>query len=243
MSKIKYIIPFILLPTSLMAQESPKNWSIGLVGMQSSGEYVNQNSNASILPYIRFESETISIGMPDGITWRAYNHHDFEINGFIKPRFHGLSDSNLLDRDLTGDLGISLKYDLVRGTSIKSSIQREVTGEHDGFELDASISQFIPPIVGVPIIASAGIKWMDDNLSNYMYGVGSSDIGSGFATYNTDDNFIPYVSLTSFYSVTDDVSLFGTFNYKMLSNEIIDSPLVKDDVDSYNIIIGLGYSF
>ena len=243
MFKVKYILPLIFLPTSLIAQEMHGYWSLGFVAMQSSEEYINHDSESSVLPYVRYETDVISIGMPDGITWKAYNNKDLGLNIFAKPRFHGLSDSDNIERATTGDVGVSLKYDIIRGTSIKASVQKEMTGEHGGFEANASISQFIPPFLGLPIVASTGIKWMDANLSNYLYGVGSDEAMNGLSQYDTGVSFVPYASLSSFYSLSSNVSLFSTVSYKLLPDNITASPLVKNDNDAYNVILGIGYNF
>jgi outer membrane protein len=222
-------------------------WSFGVAGLYSSNEYYNEDSNLMVLPSIGVESELFSFSMPEGIKWKAYKTKDISLDVSISPRFHSLSNTDSsnfesFDRKLTADGVLGLKWKVARGTTLKGDIKTEITNEHNGNEIDISISQFIPPVLGTPIILTGGVSWLDSNLSNYLYGVSASETNSNFQVYNTGDSLNPYIGITTFYEINENTNLVGNVNYKFLSKDIKRSPIVDDDY-KIGVIVGIEYSY
>jgi outer membrane scaffolding protein for murein synthesis (MipA/OmpV family) len=53
---------------------------------------------------------------------------------------------------------------------------------------------------------------------------------------------LPYVSTNTFYSLTEQVSLFANVNVTLLPSNVVDSPIV-DRNSSVTTVLGLSYSF
>lgn len=80
---------------------------------------------------------------------------------------------------------------------------------------------------GLTVTPGIGVEWNSQNQNKYYYGVSDSEAQrSGLNSYKPDDSWNPYLELTVSYSLTDNLSVYGTGRYSHLSNEIKDSPMV-----------------
>lgn len=240
---VRYLFPLLFLPSLSFADGFNGKWSLGAVIIQDGTKYIEDDPDIQFFPSLRYTSETISFGLPNGLTYHVLKEDKFGFDIYAKPRFSRLPEIEGIKRNLTIDAGLSLNYNIIRGTNIKGAIQKEAGGEHGGFEASLEASQFIPPVIGIPLIATAGMKFMDSDLSNYLYGVNSSEISSGLPMYNTGSSYTPYLSLTTFYALSDDVSIFGNVSYNFLPDEIRQSPLLGKDSFPYSFIVGIEHNF
>ena len=103
-----------------------------------------------------------------------------------------------------------------------------------------SLSQFIP-INSVPVIFSLGSRWYDQKRANYLYGVYSTEATGLRASYELNSVFVPYISINTFHSVSENTRFFAGLNANFLSNEISNSPIVSKK-NKVSVIMGLTYN-
>ena len=103
-----------------------------------------------------------------------------------------------------------------------------------------SLSQFIP-INSVPFILSLGSRWYDQNRANYLYGVYSTETTGLRAKYELNSVFVPYISINTFYSISENTRFFAGLNANFLSNQITNSPIVSKK-NKMSVIMGLTYN-
>ena len=87
-----------------------------------------------------------------------------------------------MDRKMTFDGVIMGSFDIVRGSTLKLKMAREVTNEFNGTLVDLAFSQFIP-IGGQPVIVSLGSKNYDSKRAEYFFGVKPSEATGSRAAY------------------------------------------------------------
>ena len=109
------------------------------MGYASDSAYVGDGSSPRVWPLLRYESPTFSIGT-DGLRLTLTDRAPVRIKGVMSPRFTGLSDPDApelagIDRDITADVGVTLRYSLGTGTALTATVLQEVTGQHDGQEV------------------------------------------------------------------------------------------------------------
>ena len=228
-----------------LAQQRSDGWSIGGFATVGQSIYVGKDISARILPGISYTSGDWSFGL-NGITNTLSKTDTSTVELMLKPRIFGLITSDApeldgIDRNLTGDVGISWSYKIAPDTTVEASILQEVTGIHNGQEARAEIEQKI--MLGpVPIWLAGAITWQSDDLAGYLYGVSASEAAATRAEYNPDAALIPSASATTGYPINDKTLLFGRLTYRLLPDEITSSPIVARD-DQLRLSVGLNYSF
>ncbi|MAR03740.1 MAG: hypothetical protein CMK01_00345 [Planktomarina sp.] len=60
--------------------------------------------------------------------------------------------------------------------------------------------------------------------------------------YAPGNSTLPYLSVSTFYSLTEKTSLFANINSSFLPSNVVDSPIVEGKNYLYTVI-GLNYSF
>jgi MipA family protein len=97
---------------------------------------------------------------------------------------------------------------------------REVTGEHDGYEVRGAL--------GVPLIrskhsltASTGFTWKSRETVRYYYGVA--------ALYEPGSAFNPFIKLQYALPLSDRWAINAFAHYERLASSIADSPVVAED--------------
>ena len=227
------------------AQEPAPGFSVGVAAGFSSDPYVGEDSQVRALPVLRYQADSFSIGT-DGIYADILVRDPIELEFVALPRFSGLDDPDAvelagIDRDITLDAGLRLTYGLAPRTDLSATLLQEVTGEHDGQELELELSNTL--MLGrLPVSLAAGLSWKSGDLGTYMYGVYAAEATGGRPAYEVGDTITPYVSVSSGFPVSDRVTVFGAIKAEFLDDKISDSPIVDDD-EVISGILGISYSF
>lgn len=243
-------VPMALMLVTLMtapavAQEARLGFSAGVAAGFSSDPYVGEDSQVRALPVLRYQAETFSIGT-DGIYVDILARDPIELEFVALPRFSGLDDPDAvelagIDRDITLDAGLKLTYGLALRTELSATLLQEVTGEHDGQELQLELSNKV--VLGqLPVSLAAGVSWKSADLGTYMYGVYAAEATGGRPAYEVGDTVTPYLSVFSGFPISDRVTVFGGIKAEFLDDKISNSPIVDDD-EVISGILGLSYSF
>lgn len=231
---------------SAAAAQGADKYSIGVSYILGESIYEGARSNTLLAPSLSYEDGPLKIGLPEGISYQIYEFNNIKFVTSLKPNFapyspNDSSNLNGMKRHETLDLNLSTSFDIVRGSTVNFSYGSELSNQHNGNLANISFQQFIP-VAGLPIILSAGSKWQDSKRSSYFYGVYKSEERSDRSEYIPSDSNIYFASLSSFYSITDSLGLFGNFSFDFLPAELRDSPIVGEKI-SFNTVVGIGYSF
>mgnify|MGYP001390210876 CR=1 FL=1 len=242
--KISFVLAFVS-GSLVVAQETDK-YSIGASYIFGESVYEGAGSTALLAPSLSYENGPLKIGFPEGISYQIYELKNIGFSTSLKPNFapYDPNDAPILNgmkRYESIDLKLSSSFDIIRGSTLNFSFGSELSNQHNGTIIDISYQQFIP-VAGFPVILSAGSKWQDPKRSKYFYGVYDSEVISDRPEYIPGDSNIYFISLNSFYRVTDSLGLFGNLSANLLPTELTDSPIVGKKI-SLNTVLGLGYSF
>ena len=239
-----YFIMTVLLPCSTWAEDSGK-FSVGIAYINGSSVYSNTKTSRVMLPSLAYETDKININAQNGFTYKIINSQSTKFNVSFAPNFkpYSSNDSNDLigmERNMYVDSLISVSRELSRGLSARLGVGTELTGRFSGSTANVSLSQFIP-INSVPVIFSLGSRWYDQKRANYLYGVYSTEATGLRANYELNSVFVPYISINTFYSISENTRFFAGLNANFLSNEISNSPIVSKK-NKMSVIMGLTYN-
>jgi outer membrane protein len=96
---------------------------------------------------------------------------------------------------------------------------REVTGEHDGYEMRAALA--VPLITSkASLVASTGLTWKSSEVVRYYYGVDE--------LYEPGSAFSPFVKLRYSLPLSDRWTANAFAHYEHLAGSIANSPLVSE---------------
>ncbi|MFO7306067.1 MAG: MipA/OmpV family protein [Gammaproteobacteria bacterium] len=97
---------------------------------------------------------------------------------------------------------------------------REVTGEHDGYEVRAAIAT---PVVQSKssLVVSAGLTWKSSALVQYYYGVDG--------LYEPGAALNPFIKLGFVHPLSERWSFSTSVHHERLADSITDSPIVAED--------------
>lgn len=235
-------------PNVLRAQTetATSGFSLGAAVIAGSSVYDGADANLRIFPDLSYKNGPWDIGMSQGVSY-SFNHtSDNPISISLRPNFAPYSETDApvlvgLKRDMTLDAVLGTKLNIARGTNISVKIGTEVTGKYDGHYLDVALSQFIP-LFGRPMIFELGAKTLDQNRSNYAYGVTQAEATATRPAYDTGTTTTPYLGASTFFQLSDKLSGFVRLNVDILPKSIKNSPLVSGQ-QSVTLLSGLSYAF
>ena len=251
-SAITYLaISLLTLSVGASLADEKSNFTVGLAVVGGSSIYSNVASKAVVMPFINYKSEKIEISVQNCLSYKLFDDGKFAIRASIAPRFSPYKSSSSLDlsgmkREMFYDSNLNISYIVSRGLTAKLGISGEVSNEFNGNAADLSFSQFIP-ISGQPFIITAGAKWFDASRANYYYGVNPSEVrdagmSGGRDLYAPGSATLPYVSLSTFFTVAENTSLFANIGMNFLPTNIVDSPIIGQS-SSTSTLVGLNYKF
>ena len=248
--KIKRLIGLVALTLSFSVSASyadeKSKFSVGLTYVGAASVYKNVNNVSAVMPSISYESGNLSISYQEGLGYRFFDGEKVKMSASVAPRNRPYNSSRSSDltgmtRELYYDGALKASYEISRGLNAKFKFATEVTDKFSGNLADISLSQFIP-ILGQPVIFQGGAKWYDSNRANYLYGVKASEATVARVQYAPGSVTTPYVSISTFYSLTKKTSLFANVNSSFLPSNAVDSPIVEGKNYLYTVV-GINYNF
>lgn len=234
-----------LVVPQAMAQDTERHgFSFGPAGLFSTDPYIGQEDGARFIPILRYESQNWRIGT-DGAGVGLYQRDAFSADAVILPRFSALPDDSDeldgIDRDFTLDGGLSLDYALSDRTKLTARVLQELTGEHDGQEVDLLVRSNV--ISGpVPLSIAGGMSWKSEGLGSYLFGVEKDEATDDRPAYDVDSSVTPFVTFSSGYAFNDSVRLIGSVRVEFLPDEVTNSPIIEDDTITSGFV-GVQLSF
>lgn len=234
-----------LLPAAAVAQDVPEGFSLGAIGIVSGSPYIGEGADFQAFPSITYRIDRLTLG-PLGLSYRALDTDRSQLDLFVEPRFFALTDISSdelegIDREITADVGLSYTYSFGPATDVEATFRQEITGEHDGQEVNLRLSQGFRPL-GFPVGVFGGVEWRSDNLSNYLYGVFEDEALADRPAFDTGSTFTPYLGASSFVPLTENWGLFGNLQVEFLEDDITDSPIIENDT-VVSATFGVTFSF
>ena len=248
--KIKRLIGLAALTLSFSVSAShadeKSKFSFGLTYVGAASVYKNVNNVSAVMPSISYESDNLSISYQEGLAYQFFDGEKVKMSASVAPRNRPYNSSRSSDltgmtRELYYDGALKVSYQISRGLNAKFKFATEVTDKFTGNLADISFNQFIP-ILGQPVIFQGGAKWYDSNRANYLYGVKASEATVPRVQYAPRSVTTPYVSISTFYSLTKKTSLFANVNSSFLPSNAVDSPIVEEKNYLYTVL-GINYNF
>jgi outer membrane protein len=248
--KIKRLIGLVALTLSFSVSASyadeKSQFSVGLTYVGSASVYKNVKNVSAVMPSISYESGNLSISYQEGLGYRFFDGEKVKMSVSVAPRNRPYNSSRSSDltgmtRELYYDGALKVSYQISRGLNAKFKFATEVTDKFTGNLADISFNQFIP-ILGQPVIFQGGAKWYDSNRANYLYGVKASEATVQRVQYAPGSVATPYVSISTFYPLTKNTSLFVNVNSSFLPSNAVDSPIV-DGKNYLFTVLGINYNF
>jgi len=230
---------------SAWADEPTRELSFGVGLVHLSDHYIGDNDETLLVPLIRYKTDRFSIGVLEGASYEFYRNGGLSLNVRAAPRYTTLDgpDANELkgiDRKTTLDAGIGLDY-IFGQAYISASAVAEVTGKHDGFEVDLKIGR-ASDFGGLSIVYAMGASWQSKDLSNYQYGVRVEEALDGRPAYSADATVTPYVEVIAEYAVSERWKAVAGGQLSILTGDIKSSPIVGSTA-SFGVFTGLVREF
>lgn len=238
----------LLVGSTAYAEEASEasEFSIGMVYVGGASVYSNVKSTSALMPSISYQSDTLSVSVQEGLAYKFMVDEAAELSFSVAPKFrpYKSSDSSALTgmtRAMYFDGAVNASYKLSHGLTANIKLATELTNKFKGNSANLALSQFVP-IFGQPLVFQAGAKWLDAKRANYLYGVRASEATSLRTEYAPGSAILPYLSVSTFYSLTEQTSLFANLNANFLPSNLVDSPIVSRK-RSVSSVLGLSYSF
>ena len=248
--KTNRLIGLVALSLSFSVSDSyadvKSKFSVGLTYVGAASVYSNVGNVSAVMPSISYNSGNLSISYQEGLAYQFFDGEKVKMSASVAPRNRPYNSSRSADltgmtRELYYDGALKASYEISRGLNAKFKFATEVTDKFNGSLSDISLSQFIP-ILGQPVIFQGGAKLYDSNRANYLYGVKASEATVQRVQYAPGSVTTPYVSISSFYSLTKKTSLFASVNSSFLPSNVLDSPIV-DGKNYLYTLLGINYDF
>jgi outer membrane protein len=246
MTKLLPLIALLAAAAPAFAQqpETPR-WTVGALVIDRDAPYRELDEGLLVVPLVRFEGERAYLrGLRGGI--RLVESPGYELAVFAQARLDGYDSKDspylagMSDRRPSLDLGVASTWTSLTLGALELSAAADALDRSGGYELAASWTgrfaagewSFFP---------GASLRWQDEKMVDYYYGVRSSEARVGRAAYSGDAAVTPDVSLLATRPLGQRWSLFARASHAWLPSEVTDSPLV-DRNGNTSLFLGLGYS-
>jgi len=233
------------------AQESSGSFTVGFGGAYTSGHYIggtqpgDTNNEGKVVPLLKYETDRFSIGVLEGASYTAYRDGPIEINLLAVPRYSGLDGTDIaalqgIKRKTTLDAGFGVNYSFGR-TIVSATALAEITGEHDGFEIGAKVGR-VSQLGKVVIAYAAGAVWQSEELTNYQFGVRTTEAVVGRPAFTTVSAITPFVEVGAEYAIADNWSIVAAAQLTYLPDDLSDSPIVGSNT-ALTLLTGIVHKF
>lgn len=189
------------------------------------------NANVTMSAMARFNSDRVFFGRTDT------KFVNFDLAG--APLTEAV-ELTIPDRDYAIEAGVEILSD-GRWGFLQLSAFHDVSGTHEGFEVDASYgfgfrrgNWYIEPAIG--------LAYKSEDLNTYYWGVRADESGDALPAYSAAAGVNPRLRLRAAYYFSREWSFALSAEYERLNDEAAASPVVeRDSVLGY--FAGLAYRF
>ncbi|WP_154231798.1 MipA/OmpV family protein [Vibrio cholerae] len=206
------------------------SWSLGIAAAVQDTGHTGTNYQEYIFPYVRYSGENLTIDITS-VSYALLRNDFIKASIVGRLRFDGYraSDSDFLfgmkDRDSAFDAGLEVSYDTEWGT-ISASYVSDVSNKHKGNELQVSISKAYA-FKKISILPYINVNRLDSKLVDYYYGVTKSEETNVRKAYVGEAANTISVGINSTFQMSDSYQFITGINFKVVGEEISDSPIVE----------------
>lgn len=226
--------------------DAPPRWTLGAMVINRDPPYRGLDEGLWAVPLLRYEGERAYFrGLRGGI--RLVERDGFEFGPVVQLRFDGYDagESDFLagmdDRDFSLDAGLAAAYRVERVGQFDLSVVTDVLSRSGGSEAELGYSALFRA-GGFTFIPNLALKWQDEDLVDYYYGVRPEEATPVRPAYEGDSALVPELSVTAMRPLSARWTLYARVGHTWLPSEIADSPIVEDDART-SLAIGVGYGF
>ncbi len=231
-------------PAAAQQPEQPR-WTLGALVIDRDAAYRGLDEGLLVVPLVRFEGERAYLrGLRGGI--RLYEREGYELAVFAQARLDGYDtkDSAFLagmaDRRASLDVGLSSAWTSQTLGQLELAVAADALDRSGGFEATASWSG-LARVGSWTLIPGASLRWQDDKMVDYYYGVRGSEAIIGRPAYSASAAVTPELSVLATRTFATRWNVFARVGHSWLPSEVRDSPLV-DGNGSTSLLVGIGYA-
>lgn len=155
------------------------------------------------------------------------------MGAFVKARLDGYKSSN--SDDLSGmeerkyaiDGGVRTSIGGHKMGTVSAFALNDISGTYNGYELGLEYSKMFIHKKST-IIPYLSLKKESNKLTDYYYGVKSSEATLNRTKYSPKGALNTEIGIRYFYAMSSNVDLVGIASYTKLDEEIYKSPIIKD---------------
>jgi outer membrane protein len=165
----------------------------------------------------------------DGLGYNAVKTDTFRAGFQVRPHYGGASVDELERPGLGADLAAYAFVRVPGNVSIGGRITRDISGQSDGTEVFASVSQQTVTRVGL-LQSTAYVRAGDRRSNSAYYGVTpEQSAATGVPVYDLDSGFQSAgIAFLLMAPLGDDWAVGGFVNAETALGEVADSPLIQD---------------
>jgi len=233
-----------------------RGWSVGVAVAAADSPYVGEGARILPFPMFAYEGERLFLrGISGGV--HLIDSGAFQIDALVSARLDGfdiddLSASGLAangldavlldDRDHGLDAGIGAAWSGSFGR-VRLQALADVTDTSGGHEIGLEYTYMLRSGMWT-ILPSAGVRWMSKDLTNYYFGTQDAEVERGVPRYNPGSAVVPSLSVAATRPLGERWNFLGGFTYRLLPDELSDSPLLERNAHGVpSIFGGVSYRF
>lgn len=226
--------------------QRPDFFSLGAAAGAGVTEYIDSEFIVNPFPFVGFKQGRFYSNQA-GVGFEIYRNKGFRFSAVTEVAFQ---ETNRNQVDALNDLE-SLDIPLYAGFSVDvplqrfvftGTVQKEVGLASEGWRASGSISRPIFVNRKLQLSPSVTVQWLDDRVTNYLYGIAPREVSPLRARYEADSSFKVSSNLTGVYRLSDKFTLVGSAGLTWHGDEIVDSPIVENRT-VFGTFLAIGYNF
>jgi len=237
----------ILAPLLGVAHASDvKTFQTGIATIANTSLYKGEHKEILILPLILFEYDNLYFN-GEKLGYTFYENKGINLGVIINPTILGYhNDANLdldgmEDRNMDFSSGLDFSYQF-GPNKITSKILYDFFNQHNGYTLDIKYTRLFQLSNQDMIMSYVGIEHFSSKKSTYYYGVRENESTNNRSSYKLGGATNPYIGVKVVYTLNKKWSILGQTEYKYLSGDIFNSPIV-DSKYTFSGSLGVLYSW
>jgi outer membrane protein len=165
--------------------------------------------------------------------YQAFKYQDLTLEAILRPRLMGYDDKDssilngMKDRKMSLDAGLKFVWDIPESgdTALSFGFVADTLSVYQGVEVEAAASKKFKGEIFV-LKPRVGVRWQSQNLTDYYYGVKSSEAAGNRPMYQPHSTLNYFSDIAFYLGIHKDWVLTTMLGYEHLGDEIIKSPIV-----------------
>jgi len=145
------------------------------------------------------------------------------------------------DREDTVMLGLAYQAELPAGLEGNVSFEYDILDEIGGSSAQVSVGKTFQKGMA-RLTPRIGVNWLSSKMSNYDFGVSSSQARAGRAAHAPGATWNPEIGLNTMVEVTRNWLIVGNVGVELLDDSIRRSPIVSED-HVLKVFLAVNYVF